>query len=54
LLKTAEFEMWLVHMYMLWLVIYPSLNRCLGQWFSSQYCSHLLRKPVRTHFCCSV
>jgi len=35
-------------------VVYPSLtwclNRCLGQWFFSQYCRHLLRKPVRTDF----
>jgi len=35
-----------------WFVIYPSLtwylNRCLGQWFFSQYCTPQLRKPVKT------
>ena len=30
------------------------LNRCLGQWFFSQYCKHLLKNPVRADFffCC--
>jgi len=26
------------------------LNKCLVQWFISQYCIHRLRKPVRTDF----
>jgi len=46
-LKITELEILSMH---------RCLNRCLGYWFFSPYCIHLLRKPLKTDFllfCCS-